>query len=125
DLIKLLGQKSIFPILKSLLDKGVIQIHEQVVEKLKPKTQNWIKLSDEYLHDKENLHKLLDSLNRAPKQQDLLLYFLSLQMQNKDSLNFQVEKKQLLQDSGISNAVLNQLIHKNVFTSIEKVVSRI
>lgn len=127
DLIKLLGQKSVFPILKKLIDKGAVRVSEEVIDKFKPKTQTWVKLTESYSQNKESLHEIVDSLNRAPKQQDLLLTFLHLQIQHKKEgiLPIQFEKKLLLEAGDSSSAILSQLIKKGIFETYEKIVSRI
>src|SRR5690606_38305108 len=77
DIIKILGQKTILPVLKTLLDKGFIRISEEVVERYKPKKKTFVILNpifDEPAAKKE----LLDSLERAYKQSDAVLSYLQM-----------------------------------------------
>src|SRR5690606_33522925 len=67
DISKLLGQKTVFPILKGMFDKGIIHILEEITEKYKPRVKSFIRLNDDF-NDSENLRALFDVLNRAPKQ---------------------------------------------------------
>src|SRR5690606_6607612 len=65
DIIKLLGQKTVFPLLKSLFDLGFILISEEIKDRFKPKRKSFIELAEEF-QDEQGKRLLLDSLNRAP-----------------------------------------------------------
>src|SRR5690606_19833027 len=77
DIMKLLGQKTVFPILKSLFNKDAIVISEELRERYKPKKKAFVVLSS-FFDQGEERHLLLDSLERAPKQQDAVLAYLQL-----------------------------------------------
>ncbi len=119
DIIKILGQKSVFPLLRVLFSKQIIFIYEEISQKYKPRYKTIIKLNDFYA-DKQNLKQLFEELNRAPKQQDLLLSFIKL---NKD--NQSITKEQLLEDSAAGSSSLKGLIDKEIFIAEEINVSRL
>ncbi|MBK7855341.1 MAG: hypothetical protein IPJ79_10925 [Bacteroidetes bacterium] len=50
---------------------------------------------------------------KSPKQLDLLMHFLKLEMQSADK---KIEKGKLLKASGLTDAVLNGLIKKTYFS---------
>lgn len=77
DIIKLLGQKTVFPILKSLFSKDAIVISEELRERYKPKKKAFVILHSLFDSDEER-RLLLDSLERAPKQQDAVLAYFQL-----------------------------------------------
>ncbi|HWW42511.1 MAG TPA: hypothetical protein VNZ46_24525, partial [Pedobacter sp.] len=83
DIMKLLGQKTVFPIIKSLIDKEIVYIAEEVVEKYKPLLKSFITLNDFY-KEEENLKELFGILDRAPKQMDALLAYISLSKNRPD-----------------------------------------
>lgn len=56
----------------------------------------------------EELHNLLESLKRAPKQQQLLMTFIGMEVPS-------VSRKELLATSGASPTVLAQLVEKGIF----------
>ncbi|HTN22088.1 MAG TPA: primosomal protein N' [Pelobium sp.] len=118
EITTILAQKSVFPILKSLLDKKVVFILEEIEEKFQPKKISVISLHENYL-DKENLKHLFTELEKAPKQVDALLAFLKL---SKDKT--EVKKADLMEVSGTSAAVIKALVDKEVFLTDQKVVSR-
>lgn len=118
EITKILGQKSIFPLLRSLLDKKVIFISEEISEKYQPKKLALIQLNTFY-DDKENLKQLFEILERAPKQADALLSFMKLKKEVGE-----VKKSELIETSGVSTAVIKALIDKEIFFQQDKVVSR-
>ncbi|MES2418619.1 MAG: primosomal protein N' [Bacteroidota bacterium] len=119
DVITLLGQKTVYPVINSLIAKEVIYAVEEVVEKYKPLLKSFIKLNPFY-KEEENLKQLFTMLERAPKQLDALLAYLKLAK----SENL-IPKQQLLEESGSGQAALKSLIDKGIF-NIEKLkVSRL
>lgn len=119
DIVKLLGQKTVFPLLKELFDKGFIHISEEVTQKYKAKTKQYIRLSNLYQHnfDKE---ELINGLNNAPKQQDALLGYLHLSRSGGE-----ISRKHLMEVSRAGASSIKGLIDKGIFEQYEKTVSRL
>lgn len=118
DVSKILGQKSVFPLLRSLFEQGFILISEEIKERYKPKTKSFLHLASLY-NDNEGKRLLLDSLNRAPKQQDAVLGFLQL-IKTKD----EISRQDVMEVSACGAGAITALIEKGVFEVREKVVSR-
>lgn len=118
EITRILGQKTIFPIIKSLLGKKIIFISEELNEKFKPKKSKFITLSDFY-DDKENLKALFVLLEKTPKQLDALLAYLKL---FKD--NVKISRTTLAEAAGVSAGIIKSLIDKNIFEVKEEIVSR-
>lgn len=119
DVVSLLGQKTVFPLLKRMFDQGLILISEEIRPKYKPRKQSYLELAPEF-NDSEGKRLLLDSLNKAPKQQDAVLAYLQLSRSEP-----KISRKQLMETAGCSPQVLTALIEKGVFVQKEQVVSRI
>ena len=119
DITKLLGQKTVFPLLKSLFQKGIIHIHEEIVEKYKPRTKTFFKLNAIY-DNPENRKSLFEILERAPKQLQLLLSYYKLQKEQKG-----ITKDELLELSGSGAGALKALQDKEIFIREDKTVSRL
>ena len=81
-------------------------------------TTQYIQLSPAYLA-KEAQEQLLGELKRAKKQEQLVRDFLRL------AQNYQVERRALLEQSGVSGAILRILIDKGVFLEKEQPISRL
>ncbi|MFC5282613.1 replication restart helicase PriA [Pedobacter alpinus] len=118
EITKILAQKSVFPLLKSLLDKKVIFILEEIEEKFQPKKIAIVHLHQMY-DDKENLKILFSELEKAPKQVDALLAFLKL---SKDKT--EVKKADLMETAGVSAAIIKSMADKEIFNIGQKVISR-
>ena len=119
DIVKLLGQKSVFPLLKRLLDKGLILISEELTPRYKPKMKVFVRLHGDYT-DAIGRKALLDSLTKAPKQQDAVMAYLQLSRQHPD-----VAKADIVEASGCSSAIIAALVEKGVFVAEERAVSRL
>ncbi len=122
-LSKLLSFSNILPVLKNLLDKNAVEINEELTEKVRAKTEIYIRIQPEY-NSKEKLRDLFDELKRAKKQLDLLMSYIDLSKMLIPSRFTEVSKKSLLEKSGASAAVLNGMLEKNIFECYKKEVSR-
>ena len=109
------GIKNALPIINALLSKEAIFVKEEVKRTYKPKTEMRIRL---HSYTPEYLHSLLDSLNRAPKQQKLLMTFIEMETAN-------VSKQDLLKRAEVSTSVLNQLIEKGIFEQYPYEIGRL
>jgi primosomal protein N' (replication factor Y) len=119
EIVKILDQKTVFPILRALFDKGMITISEELTEKYRAKTKTYVQLNSFYT-DSANRKALFDLLERAPKQVDVLQAYLQLaKTQSK------IAKSDLLEASDSSAATLQALVVKEVFTLVEEEVSRL
>lgn len=87
------------------------------------RTEVYISLDSQY-KDIEQLHPVLDTLRRAPKQKQLLEFFLELSGALEDTPH-PVEQRLLIEQSGQSTAILRTLIEKNILTASHEVVSRL
>ena len=81
-------------------------------------TTQYIQLSPAYLA-KEAQEQLLGELKRAKKQEQLVRDFLRL------AQNYQVERRVLLEESGVSGAILRIFIDKGIFLEEERPISRL
>lgn len=118
DVVKILGQKTVFPLLKSLFDKGFILISEEIKQRYKPKMKTFLTFAAPY-SDGDGKRELLDALNRAPTQQDAVLAFMQLQKQGRE-----ISRQDIMEASGCGSSAITALIDKGVFEVKEKVVSR-
>ena len=123
ELSRVLETNNIMPFLKSLLEMGAVEISEELTEKFRAKTETYVRLTEE-LSSEENLRQVFDDLNRAKKQLDVLMRYIDLSrcLTNKKK---EVCKKELLEQTGASSAVLNGLVEKNILELYQKEVGRL
>ncbi|MEJ7558902.1 MAG: primosomal protein N' [Pedobacter sp.] len=119
DVSALLGQKTVYPIINSLLGKGMVYIAEEVMEKYKPLLKAFVSLNPFY-KDEENLKQLFSVLERAPKQLNAFLAYLKLSKQQ----TF-ISKQELLDASDCGNPAFKALQEKEIFTVTKRPVSRL
>lgn len=119
DVVNLLGQKTVFPLLKRMFDRGLVLISEEILPKYKPRKQVFLELAPEF-EDAEGKRLLLDSFNRAPKQQDAVIAYIQL-----SRTEDKISRKSLMEAAGCSAQVITALVEKGVFLQQEQVVSRI
>lgn len=115
----LLGQKTVYPIINSLIEKGLIYIAEEVVEKYKPLLKSFVSLNPFY-QEEEHLKELFSILERAPKQLNALLTFIKLYRQQD-----LIPKQQLLEESDCGQAAFKALQDKEIFKVVKRPVSRL
>ncbi|MCD0489590.1 primosomal protein N' [Pedobacter sp. MC2016-14] len=120
EITKLLGQKTVFPIIRSLMEKELVYIAEEVIDKYKPLLKSFISLSPFYQDDEENFKQLFTVLERAPKQLDALLAYITLSKQNQE-----ISKQHLLEFSNCGQGAIKALLDKDVFILQKKAVSRL
>ncbi|GAA4318884.1 primosomal protein N' [Mucilaginibacter gynuensis] len=119
DIAKLLGQKTVMPLLKLMFEKNIIHISEEVSDRYKPRRRTFITLNRIY-QDQDNMRELFNILERAPKQADALLAYIKLSRHQKA-----ITKNELIEESGAGAAAIKALIDKEVFVAEEKNVSRL
>jgi primosomal protein N' (replication factor Y) len=119
EIAKILDQKTVFPILRALFDKGLITISEELTEKYRVKTKTYVQLNSFYA-DAANIKALFDLLERAPKQVDVLQAYLQL-----SKTQSKIAKSDLLEASDSSATTLQALVVKEIFTLVEEEVSRL
>lgn len=126
ELERLTETKNITKIIKSLISKKAIILFEEIKERYQPKNIPKIRLSPAYT-DKEKLEELVQTLEKSPKQLDILLRYLSyVPVFNQPELNKKgLEKSAFTKNQNLSGSSLNTLLKKGIFEQFEAKVSRI
>lgn len=124
EISKILNQKTVYPLVQSLLKKKVVIVHEQLLERFKPKMETFVSINPEYEQD-DRLRPLFDELEKkAPKQLELLMAYTHLS--NLQGTRYkEVLKSDLLAKSKADHSAIQALIKKNVFLVSRKETGRI
>jgi len=111
---EIVQSKSAQTVIKTLLEKGVLVIQEELREKYKPKTIEFVRLSNE-ADNEDALRKIFGELEKkAFKQLETLMEFI--RMSDRYSSNRkEVRKSDLLKKTAASAAVIHELEKKNIF----------
>ena len=123
EVSKIVGYQKVLPLLKTMIERRLITMEEELKQQYKPKKTKMVRLSAACFEEGA-LQEIMDQLGkRAHKQLELLMGFLSLSGFPLKK-GFTVPKTELLQKTGASDAVLKALVDKGVFELEEKVTSR-
>lgn len=124
EIENIVSLKNVVSLIKTLLEKGVVVLEEELKEKYKPKTEAFITLSETY-RDETKLQELFTELEkRAFRQVEVLMAYISLS-------GFGSEKEKTIQKAALTNKVKNansailSLEKKGVFESRQTEVTRL
>lgn len=125
EMQNILEKKMVYPIVKSLLEKNVAMVKENLIERYKPKVESFISLSEEF-HGEEKLKNLLDDLVKKDKQLNVLMAFLDLARKKNPENIFtaEIRKSDLLKRMDSSDSPLKTLIKNGVLKIFEKETAR-
>jgi len=123
DVGRIVFQKTIYNLLKSLVTKGAILIFEEVREKYKPKKETRIRITTNALGN--NLQVIFDQLGNKPKQEEILLFYLQhVPVYQDPGSNDQGLSKKKVLDAGLSPSSLKTLAKNGILEEYEVIVSR-
>lgn len=109
DVMSILDKKTVLPVIKRLIEKEAVSVQEEVLEKYKPKLVRYVKLASQFSSEK-NLQQLLEDLNRAPKQREVLMTLFMLSSKTKKP----IKVKHLVSESGASTSIVKTLLDKDI-----------
>lgn len=118
----ILDRKTVYPIIKRMIDKGLVVLEEELKELYKPKVDKYVQL-EEHLSSDNSLQKVFEGLKRSPKQQEVLMTLLKLS--NHYELPIPVLKSVLLEESKASHGILNSLYEKSILKEVTVEVGRL
>jgi primosomal protein N' (replication factor Y) len=109
DVMSILDKKRVLPVINALVEKGVLQLQEELYEKYKPKLVRYVKLHPNHKADGK-LQELVELLSRAPKQRDVIMSLFAIEA----SANKPVKVSELVERSGATSATVKALIDKSI-----------
>ncbi len=124
DISEILDRKTVYPLLRKLIDADVLTVFEEIKERYRPKYESYIQLSHDY-DDEEKLKELFGKLEKkAFKQLEALMALLHLsgKYSGKES---SVKKSDLLKELKGEGGALTSLVKKGILVQVEIEVSRI
>jgi primosomal protein N' (replication factor Y) len=117
-------QKKVIPLIKTLIEKRLVLMEEELKEKYKPKVETYIRLTNKY-RDEKKLGELFDQLEkRAYKQMEVLMAYIQVSGFGKDNEK-KTTKRELTSKIEKSNSAINSLVKKEVFEVYKETISRL
>lgn len=121
EVSKIIGYKKVMPLIKTMIEKKIVVMEEELDAKFKAKYERFVALEEEY-HSDEKMHELMDELTRrAYKQLEVVMSFFVLG----GNAENEVLASALLTKSNANSTVLKALVNKGVFKVYQKRVSRL
>ncbi len=124
DLESLTNLKNIPRIVNSLMEMGIVEIDEKVVEKYRAKKITFTELTVNR-DDHDALHDIFDLTSRSRQQEKALIAYLDLSgwMKHEEELT-PVPKEVLLSTAGISPGVYKAMVDKGIFRTVKRSINR-
>lgn len=107
------------PRLKKIEEKGWIRLYQKMEEGYKAKMKTYLNLHPDY-QDQNRLEEALNSLSRAPQQENVLMHIVSYHLQGQ-----LVGKSELLKQMNVSTAVISTLVEKGFIKEEQIAVDRL
>lgn len=123
DVSEIIEQQTVYPVIKSLIEKGAVLIQEELKEKFKPKIESFIRITS-FADDEENLKQIFSTLEKkATKQLETLIAYITLSKRYSKEKQ-EVKKSAILQMVPGAEGAILALVKKNIFEVYEKEVGR-
>ena len=116
----ILEKQRVLPIIERLLQKGALSIQEEIYERYIPKIAKYVKLHSDY-EEEAQMHELLDTLSRAPRQREIVLQYFSLKAKN----NTPIKTTQLQKQAKATSTQLKTLVDKGIFEIYQQQENRV
>ena len=116
--------RNVAAIINPLLENGLIEIDEKVVERYRPKKVSTVELTFPK-GDQDRLHECFSLVTRSRQQEKALIAYLDLSgWMNQRSELQDVTRQKLLDTAGITPGVLKGLVDKGIFRVVRKSLNR-
>ncbi len=113
----------VLPVVKGLVEKGLIHLVDSLDDTYKPKIETIVKLADEYNNDRSLKEVFDEAEKKAPRQLELLINFVSMSRRF-DPNPKDVVKKELIASVKGGAPAFAALHKKGVFCTVEHTLSR-
>jgi primosomal protein N' (replication factor Y) len=123
EVSKIIDQQKVIPVIKTMIEKGILLMEEELTDHFKPRIESFIQLNPDYSSN-DKLQELFNHLEKkARKQMEILMTYIQMSKFGFGEL-VEVKRNDLLKKAKGTAAQCEQLVSKGVLTVDEKVVSR-
>lgn len=117
------GSYKIMPVVKSMIEKKIILMDEELKQRYTPRTSTWITLDGAY-RDEAVIRDLFNQLEKDHRYEKQLLVMIKFIQLSKFG-NEMVKKKELLESKEISVSALETLVKKGILHVVQREESRL
>lgn len=116
----ILGTKTVYPLIRSMLEKRIIYLKEDFKEKYKPKSVACVRLAEPYASDRSRMTEAFDKLKRSEKQSEVMLAYI--QLEKKQAY---IRRQDIYKLVNADSSVLKAMEKKGVLELYDREVSRL
>jgi primosomal protein N' (replication factor Y) len=117
----ILNKKTVFPVIRSLLDQHIISIKEVLQEKFKPRMASFVTLNEPFASEPDGWTKVFDLVSKSDKQTRFLLAFAQLSRNQQKT----IPTSEIYALTDLDSTVIPPLVKKGIVTLEKKSVSRL
>ena len=110
DVQQILGKKTVYPLIRSLLDKHIIYLKEDLKTKYKPKKVACIRWKEPFASQADLVGDAFEKVSRSQRQTDALLAFIQL-----DRMQEVVRKQDIYTKANVDSNVISAMVKKGIF----------
>lgn len=120
DVPGIIGQKRVYPVIKSLIGKKILMLKEDLKEKFQPKSIDCLRLREPYHSQPDRLDEAFEAVARSQRQVSFLMAYIQLSRGEAE-----VRKQDVYKMSGGDAGVLKAMVKKEILEVYSKEVSRL
>ncbi|MBX2893059.1 MAG: primosomal protein N' [Saprospiraceae bacterium] len=120
DARKILNKKTVFPVVQSLLNRGVLFLREDLQEKFKPRKVTAVRLAEPYRSQPDLLKEVFSELQNKERQVEILMAYMALSRRQPVVL-----RQEVLQKADVSPSSFATLVKKGILETYDREVSRL
>ncbi|MCB0566373.1 MAG: primosomal protein N' [Phaeodactylibacter sp.] len=116
----ILQQKTVYPLIRRMLEKRIVYLKEDLKAKYKPKTVACVRLREPYASQPKRLEEAFELCSRSTRQVEALMAFIQVSRQ----LEF-VRRQDIYTKANVDSSVLKAMEKKEIFELYDREVSRL
>lgn len=120
DVRKILDQKTVYPLIKRLLEKKVIYLKEEIKNKYQPKKVACVRLQEPFRSESNMLEEAFSRLSSSTRQAEALMAYIQLSKQQEF-----VRKQDIYNIANVNSAILKAIEKKGIFELYKREISRL
>ncbi len=120
DVRKILDRRTVYPLIRRMLEQKVIYLKEDLKAKYKPKKVICVRLAEPYHSRPELLSQAFEQVSRAQRQTETLVAYVQLSKQQEF-----VRQQELIALARADHSVVKAIEKKGIFERYEKEISRL
>ncbi|GJM34379.1 MAG: primosomal protein N' [Saprospiraceae bacterium] len=120
DVRGILGHKTVYPLIRSMLDKKIIYLKEDLKTKYKPKQVICVRLQEPYATQPKLLDEAFAKLERSDRQVEALMAYIQMSKQQEF-----VRQQDIIKRVNADHSVIKAMVKKGVLETYDREVSRL